>query len=181
MTRRYAANGIPSWEEYRTVVHETEEYWKRVEDVEAYLQEDGRSIDEAPDIVDDEYGDLYGEVHYLMTEGLQGADCWREMRLEADTDPVMLQHVGRYWSYRRRGIGHYQGAGYELRQPTTVVYRARIDLTYVDYEKTFGVHAKFADHEELYEISFLPDAPIYVYDVTLEDGTVVEINDWRRT
>jgi len=30
------------------------------------------------------------------------------------------------------------------------------------------------------EVRFLKHAPIWVYDATLEDGEVVEINDWRR-
>lgn len=57
---------------------------------------------------------------------------------------------------------------------------SRIDSGNIDKAGTMYARMDLDLGDTEREVRFLKHAPIWVYDATLEDGEVVEINDWRR-
>lgn len=133
-----------------------------------------------------EYIDGRIEVLYRSAldrlDELDGHDCWRRVNLYVGFDPAKQDPLGIYWSYRAQGADTYWGHKMEG-QGVSVMYRARVDTSYVNKRETVLANTQIfmnqGDGEA--EVQFYPGAPIFVHDVTLEDGSVLEINDWRTT
>lgn len=155
---------IPSWEDM----------WKEVQSIHGKEEDD-----------EDVYRKIYDEAVGMLQE-FSSKDVWRSMSIPETVDPTTLTNLGIYWADSEYGVDtvfldyydeHWKGYG----QGREVVYHARVDgLSNVD---TYGtVEARvigWGQDEE--EVRLFGGVPIYVYDVTLEDGTVVPINDWRTT
>jgi len=129
--------------------------------------------------------DYYATVTVPLLDSLQGADCYRTMRLDEGVDPAAVDPLGVYWSHTSILDDLPGGAG----PGPIVVYRARIDLDQLDTDRTALVNVWAHENELMWNA----DAPIFVYDALVssrnripssadDPGTVlVEINDWRRT
>lgn len=126
-------------------------------------------------MVDDQrsrYGDVVADV-----ESSDGQDCWREITLRRDVDPQALRSVGRFWADSESAAEAQWGRfGPGMRK---VLLRARMDLGNIDLAGTVHARMDMKTGDEEREVRFLRHAPVWVYDA-LADGTVVEINAWRR-
>jgi len=156
------SNEIPSLEDAR---REMDEFvWDLPEDL------DDESYEEA------ESAEIETRYHWAvrLLENIDGRDCWRAMVLPEGVDPRDLMGVGEYWAYEKGTEEAYNASHKPGRR---VVLRARIDSRNIDKAETVVANMS-RDHE--CEVRFLKHAPVWVYDATLEDGTVIEINGWRR-
>ena len=118
---------------------------------------------------------LYGPAVARLAR-IDGDDAWRAVRLPFNSDPTRHARLGTAWSlYRAGAVTYFAGK----RPGDDVRYRARVDTDYVDKAQTVARYVLWGGDED--EIVLLAGAPIHVYDVELEDGTIIEINDWRRT
>ena len=135
-------------------------------------------LERAEDDEDEAFNDFAGEYWDSLEryESLRsGVACFRALRLPADVDPAVLERLGTDWSLRRAGADTYRfGKG-----DVTVVYRAKVDTGQLDPMQTVIRYIAFGAEED--EVTWRENVPVYVYDVELEDGSVVPINDWRRT
>lgn len=131
------------------------------------------------DEIYDGVADLYYEIANRFETEFDGADCWRAIKLPPQSDPSTLSPLGIYWAYEQEAAQPY-GAGLD-RESTTVVYKARIELEAVDEDATVLANSDPSTGSEEREVRFYEGKHIWVYGVTLEDGTVLEINDWRTT
>jgi len=155
---------IPTWEEVREYIL-----------VEAFPDDYPEDIpdEEHYEMIAEQYEGEYDASVDLLIQGMEGHDCWRAVKLPAGVDPTKHDDLGIYWSWEETGAFPYNAAG----DGALVTYHATIDWKYVNKEAT--VIQNVTRSEEM-EVRFYQHAPIFVYDVTLEDGTVLEINDWRR-
>ena len=115
------------------------------------------------------------DIAIKRLKGLDGKDCWRAIKLPAKIDPTQHDRLGGYWTDEKRSASIYvdKGAGQK------VVYRGRIDQRYIHKNDTVTInsHLEFGPAEQ--EVRFYKGSPIFVYDVTLEDGSVLPIEDYR--
>ena len=119
------------------------------------------------------YDDLIREMG-----DLDGEECWREITLRPGVDPAGLAGVGEYWADDPGAAEAHWG---DFRPGSRkVTLRARIDQGHIDRAGMVHARMDMSSGDEEREVRFLKHAPIWVYDATLDDGTVVEINDWRR-
>jgi len=168
-------SNIPSWEEVWESAKSTDATIHREE---AYLND--RDEDNPDDValaesmVKEDVWELYQGIVFMLHNLFEGSDCWREMKLE-NIDPITLDPLGVYWSYEK-DAAEAHGGGFGDR----VLYRARIDLDKVDVPYTVEVNVDLDTGPPEAEVGFQEGSRIWVYDVTLEDGTTVDINDWRR-
>ncbi len=156
-----------------------------VDQVLFYLSgERGRFTDLMEELEDEAY-DEDVQVQDLLVARIQtrlradfgeGMRCYRALDLPATVDPTTLKNIGVYWSYDRRAARPYDA--WEGEGPT-VVYSASISAASVDKARMVANNMLFDEDEQ--EVTFHKDSPIWVYSVELQDGTVVEINDWRTT
>lgn len=103
-------------------------------------------------------------------------ELWRAVTLREDVDPARLARLGVYWAYEEGSAeAHWGGSG------PTVVFHAEVDARYANRYGTIAANLDLSIGEDESEISLFSYAPIFVFDVELEDGTKIEINDWRRT
>ena len=129
---------------------------------------------------------LYDEALTRVTQWLDGQDCWRAQALAPSVDPTEHPQLGTHWTFDDNSevLDYIIEDSIKDVPPNAqkVVYRARIDLQNIDKAGTMWANFTFGvgDLGEQ-EVRFYKGAPIYVYSVELEDGTVVEINDWRIT
>jgi hypothetical protein len=101
------------------------------------------------------------------------------VRVPTDFDPATHPQLGIFWSLDQGGAGDYHAK--DEHGTHVVVYEAKPDIRYVDKVATVWANCEPVCGENMAEVRFLEDSPIWVYNVTLEDGTVLEINDWRTT
>lgn len=182
-----AADYLPDWEELWEYLQEEPEAQQ------IYRHYVLQNPDCEPDAVDKKEGEPgfceeaweevyqdgltnYDRIELLLSGELNGYDCWRAVRLSRGVDPQEHSDLGIYWSRVYSGAQTYDAYG----RGANVVYRARIDVDYINKYETarLNTHWIYGDTEK--EVRFYPGAPIFVYDVQLEDGTVELINDWRR-
>ena len=168
---------IPTWEKvWESAKNYDATYYRE----EAYMQgrdeDDPEDVALAAELVKDDVWELYRGIVSMLRDEMDGADCWREMTLEGEPDLVTLDPLGIYWSYDKEAAEAH-GGGYGER----VTYRARVDLKNVDVPYTVNVHLDLDSGPQEKEVGFHEGARIWVYDVELDDGTVLPINDWRTT
>lgn len=173
------ANDVPTFEEaWEYLLSKSESVLIDIEEwAEELVKDKGLSLEEAYVEADEEMQAGYSETYQaavLDSEGaITGEDIHRVIELPADADPVDLKKLGIYWAQDPAGAAAYWGTGEE----ETFLFRARADATYVNAREL--VLARMINPDED-EITYLPNSPIFVYDVELPNGTVVPINDWRR-
>ena len=126
---------------------------------------------------------LYDESIKRVRGGMDGRDCWRIMALPDALDPAEHDGLGVYWAYERQGAedaNPYGGPeGMEYGQQF-VVYRAAIDLSVVNKAATVWANCAPGQGDYEMEVNFYKHASIFVYDVELQNGQVIEIEDYRR-
>lgn len=111
-------------------------------------------------------------------DNLDGEDCWRMLTLPEGMDPQKLAGVGQYWADDPdRAEAHW---GDFRRSKRKVLLRARINSKNIDRAGMMYARMDLDLGEEEKEVRFLKHAPIWVYDATLDDGTVIRIDGWRR-
>lgn len=148
----------------------------RYQDDVSDLMSEEKALEYAREELEDAY---YESVSGIERGFLDRNSCWRAVELPLSVNPVEHPSLGPYWATDPEGADVYGNVS--ARGTTqTVVYRARVDLENVDKEGTILANMTDTTDSE-HEVRFYEGAPVYVYDVTLEDGTVLEINDWRTT
>lgn len=144
---------------------------------------EAEALREGEELIRELYEDALDRI-----DSLAGADCWRQMHLPPETDPVTLDPLGRYWAYNVEGAETKWGTlvGRRDTPSRNVLYRARIDLDRVDMTGTVLANANPLHGLYEQEVRFMPGADIFVYDVAASQrsGTgpfeTLPINDWRR-
>ncbi len=127
----------------------------------------------------------YQDSVSILEEALDQQECWRALTVPVSANPVEHSRLGTDWAYESEGADTYRTGPRTKVGKHRVVYRARIDLKTVD--KTGTILANMIDSTPLsytpveHEVKFFKGVPIFVYDVELPDGTVLEIDDWRTT
>ena len=175
------ANDIPSFEEAWKFLLSKNEF---VEDeidkwAEQIFEKEDLAFMDAYTKAFEETQVHYNEMYYHpavaeATGGITGEDIHRVIELPEGTNPVTLENLGIYWAYDPAGAASYWGE----QTGEDYMFRARADAEHVNVREL--VLARMINPNED-EITYLPDSPIFVYDVELPDATVLPINDWRRT
>jgi len=142
--------------------------------------EEAATEQKGQDLINDRIEELYYDAEDRMDGGLEGADCWRMVNLPTSVDPTIHPGLGVYWAYNKEGADAYWGHRMKATRTQKVTYRARVDLKNVDRHSTVLANTSIVLGKMEAEVQFFGNAPIFVYDVELPDGTVLEINDWRR-
>lgn len=188
---RRTASSIPSWDEF---VQHLQERWSGP-DFDGMLNQDGTVEESILSSIEEDY---VAAIELIPT--LDGRDCWRALKLPTrstrrpsddatppemtEKDVVNLSPLGTYWSYTQAGAVPYWGEGrYGATQPQksaeqVVVYQAVISSGALDI---FNTVIQNAINPEETEVRLLPDTRIWVEEVTLANGLVLEIQDWRWT
>jgi len=163
-------------EAYRQQIDTTEMTDRELEELGKRLIEEMATKQALQDI-EREVKVQYSSITRRLSK-LTAQDCWRAIRLSSSENPQQHSDLGVYWTTRKTAAKDYWG---DTREGQRVIYRARVDSQQVDQFNTImaNVQPIWGKYED--EVRFFQHAPIYVYDCTLEDGTVVEINDWRTT
>ena len=120
--------------------------------------------------------DMYDESVRRVENELDQQSCWRVVTLPDNIDPTQHEGLGIYWAY-----DYYAAEAHWGTSGKKVTYSARIDRANIDRFGTITVNSDPSLGDEEKEVRFYSGAPIWVYDVELEDGTVLDINDWRTT
>lgn len=178
LERQRETNEAPTFEEILNWLKTTDGWTNAVEGAmtwASYLDEDcGKSVEE--ELAEEQNG-RYDDVLQKM-DNLDGEDCWRMLTLPEGMDPRMLAGVGQYWADDPdRAEAHWGDFRGSKRK---VLLRARIDSENIDRAGMMYARMDLDLGEEESEVRFLKHAPIWVYDATLDDGTVVEVDGWRR-
>ena len=176
----YARSDIPSFEEAwehllsksEFEVREIEEWTKELVKKKSLSWED--AYDESIETIQAHYSETYRAVVLEATGGITGEDIHRVIELPVGTDPTSIERLGIYWAYDPAGAASYWGE----QTGEDYMFRARADAKHVNAGEL--VLARMINPNED-EITYLPDAPLFVYDVELPDAAVIPINDWRRT
>jgi hypothetical protein len=130
----------------------------------------------ARDWLEKEMEERYYDAEYRIRNELDEQSCWRHVVLPLNIDPATHTNLGIYWAYEEDAAeAHWGGKGQK------VIYHGNIDLEYVDKAGTLYANVAISTGEEEKEVRFFKGAPIWIWSVTLQDGTVVDIDDWRTT
>ena len=156
---------IPSWEYI----------WEEVQSIKGVDSPDDATY----------YRDIYDQTVEALLE-FAGRDVWRALVIPEDVDPTSIDDLGVYWADNQYSVDavwserydeHWEGRG----PGREVVYRARVDdISAIDAWGTVEARTTFEGVDDD-EIRLLGGSTVHVYDVTLQDGTVLEVNDWRTT
>lgn len=175
---RQASPSVPSWEEV----------WSKVQEARAFETELDYALTDAPELDEGVVWDRLQEEYYAYYEGIveelsaiDGVDCWRAVTLDPHVDPTILDPLGIYWAFDQEEAFPHWDYLQEPKGRKNVVFRAEVDSAALDVSATVLANVSPATREGGTELRFQAGSQLYVYDVTLEDGTVVPINDWRRT
>lgn len=183
LEQQRGSNEVPSFEKVLELMKTTDGWANEMENAEILGRGRGfeKGSPEWEEAVEKEMAvDLEERYHDVLWEidDLDGEDCWRAITLHKGVDPRSLTGVGEYWARDPDAAEAYWGRfGKGMRQ---VMFRARIDSENIDKSGMVYSNLDLSTGETEKEVRFLKHAPVWVYDVELEDGTVVEINDWRR-
>lgn len=178
-------------EEFSAALFSEVEDWSE-EEVLEYLEDHGISVKPNPDfdqlrqevrkneVLEELKAELEADYEGAVdrvTRVLQDQECWRAVTVPKNVDPTQHTNLGIYWAYEEHAAeAHWGEPG-----KNAVTYHAEIDLDYVDKAGTIFANTWPRLGEEEAEVRFYKGSPIFVYDVELKDGTVLDINDWRRT
>lgn len=194
---------VPTWEEvFEEHGHEMHEYirdsglfdnfrdeWET--QVERWLgvgADQERAEQEAEDFILDKivgqhyrpfYDDNVSHVEELQVSN--NVKCWRAVQVSEDVDPTGLTGFGIYWTLEQEYAEPLMHERSKANQ-TTVIFQAIVNGKYLNAAETvwanmFGAANNIATDEN--EVRFYKHAPLYIVDVELEDGTVIEIDEWR--
>ena len=184
LKKQRESNEVPPFEKVLEVLKASDGWANEVENAEMLGR--GQGFDEGSpeweEAVEDELtGELKGRYDGILWEmdNLDGEDCWRVITLREDIDPRNLAGVGEYWAQDPGAAEAHWGRF--SRGMQAVLLRARIDSDNIDKAGMMYARSDLDIGEQEKEVRFLKHAPSWVYDAKLEDGTVVEINGWRRT
>lgn len=147
--------------------------------------------EEAEEIVKAE---AYTEYKRLQNhlKRLEGKDCYRAVMVKREVDPVQLDQLGVYWTVDYEAAQPYYANRPDLWKTRKIlIYRGRIDPTYVDWKGTAGARFIEVYGEREAEIRFFKHAPIYIQDVQVysdpdnwykqrEPNEVLPIRNYRR-
>lgn len=126
--------------------------------------------------------DLYNEAVWRVESGLDGEECWRTILLPVTVDPTQHSGIGIYWAYEEDAAeAHWGGRGGRKVEKQKVTFHGRIDEKYIDKIGTVLANCNLDIGEMEKEVRFHSGAPIYIYDVQLQDRTILDIDDWRTT
>jgi hypothetical protein len=177
MRRVPTASRWPTFNEVYEVLAGDETVKDNIDDLAVYLQDKypdlpaSEAAQQAKEAYKDEFVTEYQKVADYLRHSAQGKDCWRAMRLPTGLAADRLEQLGIYWADTEgAAIAHWGNQG------RPVVFRAKIDLKYVDLLSMITTRLLFPDERE---VTFIKHSPIYVYDVTEKNGDVFAINDWR--
>jgi len=173
------AASVPSWKEI----------WFDVQNSKAFETEFEHTLTKNLDIdeedlleeLEEEYYGYYGEIVEALGS-LEGQDCWRALTLPPTTDPTELNQLGIYWAFsREEAFPHWDYLQEETpKHRRLCVYQGRVALSLVNWKETVLANVSPATREGGTELRFFPGELIYVHSVTLADGTVLPIEDYRR-
>lgn len=167
---------VPTWESFWEQAFEGGMFDSELEEYQT-LYGDELSEEEIEQEVKTVYEERYWEAVAAIQNFTTGDDVWRALALQPGVDPTQVDPLGRYWTQDpEAAMFHLKGTPL-----APVIFRARLDSQNVDGAGSLWPRVFQMMDVDTTEVRFIEGSPLYVFDVELEDGTVLPINDWRTT